>query len=121
MVWTEECEKAFQELKMYLGSPLILSKPILGEDLYLYLAVSNSAVNLILIREESKVQKPVYYVSHALLDAETMYPTIEKMALALVVSARKLRPYFQAHTIVVLTNHPLRQIMQRPEVSQKLV
>ena len=108
-------------MKSYLGSPQILSKPILGEDLYLYLVVSDSAVSLVLIREENKVQKPIYYVSHALLDAETRYPAIEKMALALVVSARKLRPYIQAHTIVVLTNQPLRQIMQWPEVSGRLV
>ena len=108
MVWTKECEKAFQELKRYMGSPSILSKPILREDIYLYLTISDSAVSSVLIREESKVQKPVYYVSYALLDAETRYPAIEKMALALVVSDRKLRLYFQAHTIVVLTNQPLR-------------
>ncbi|KAK9175127.1 hypothetical protein WN944_027133 [Citrus x changshan-huyou] len=43
------------------------------------------------------------------------------MALALVISAKKLRPYFQAHTIVVLTNQPLRQVMQKPEASGRLV
>ena len=59
IVWTEECEKLFQELKMYLGSPSILSKPILGEELYLYLVVSNLVVSLVLIKYESKVQKPV--------------------------------------------------------------
>lgn len=94
MVWTEECEKTFQKLKRYMGSPPILSKPTLGEGFYLYLAVSDSATSSILIKEEDKVKKPIYYVSHALLDTETRYPYIEKIALALVVSARKLRPYF---------------------------
>ena len=51
-----------------------------------------------------------------MLDVETRYLTINKMALALVVSAKKLRPYFQAYTIVDLTNQTLRQIMQQPEV-----
>lgn len=121
LVWTDECEKAFQELKKYMSSPLILSKPMLGENLYIYLVVSDSAVNSLLIRNEDRVQKHIYYVSHALLDAETRYPMIEKMALALVIFPRKLRPYFQAHTIVVLTNQSLRQVMQKPEASGRLV
>ena len=121
MIWTEECEKAFQELKRYLRSPPILSKPIPGEYLYLYLAISDSVISSVLIREESKVQKPVYYVSHTFLNVETRYLAIKKMALVLVLSARKLRPYFKAHTIVVLKYQTLRQLMQQPEVSGRLV
>ena len=48
--WTEECEKAFTDLKQYLGSPPLLSKPLCGEMLYVYLAVSDSAVSAVLIR-----------------------------------------------------------------------
>ena len=61
--WTNECQKAFQDLKVYLTIALLLSPFILGEELYLYLAVSPHAVSLALIREEGKVQKPVYYTS----------------------------------------------------------
>ncbi|KAL5547069.1 hypothetical protein UlMin_006756 [Ulmus minor] len=53
-----------------------------------------------LIREEEGVQWPIYYTSKSLLDAETRYPEVEKLALALMIAARKLRPYFQAHTII---------------------
>ncbi|KAL0433558.1 UNVERIFIED_CONTAM: hypothetical protein Slati_2690100 [Sesamum latifolium] len=42
---------------------------------------------------------------------------IEKLVLALVNTARKLRPYFQSHPIVVLTNHPLKQVTEKPNVS----
>ena len=61
--WTDECEAAFQELKRYLSSPPLLSPSKEGENLYLYLAVSASAVSVTLIREEGKKQLPVYYVS----------------------------------------------------------
>ena len=61
--WTNECQKAFQDLKVYLTTTLLLSPFILGEELYLYLVVSPHAVSLALIREEGKVQKPVYYTS----------------------------------------------------------
>uniref|UniRef100_A0A2N9GVB7 Reverse transcriptase domain-containing protein n=1 Tax=Fagus sylvatica TaxID=28930 RepID=A0A2N9GVB7_FAGSY len=64
--WTEECQQAFEELKVYLTSPPLLSPSQTGEALYLYLAVSASAVSSALIREEERVQKPVYYTSRAL-------------------------------------------------------
>ncbi|KAI5329272.1 hypothetical protein L3X38_028669 [Prunus dulcis] len=77
--WDDECEVAFQNLKTYLTSPPLLSKPIPGEDLYIYLAVSDSAVSSALIREELGAQHPVFYTSKALLDAETRYPKMEKL------------------------------------------
>ena len=86
-----------------------------------YLAVSDRAVSSVLIRETDKIQKPVYYISKALLDAETRYPLHELVALSLVTAARKLRPYFQTHPIKVYTGHTLKQILQRPEVSGRLV
>ena len=64
--WSEECEKAFQELKRYLASPPLLSTPILKEELLLYLAISLSAVSSALVREEHRIQFPVYYTSRAL-------------------------------------------------------
>ncbi|KAI5334139.1 hypothetical protein L3X38_024272 [Prunus dulcis] len=47
--WDEECEVGFQSLKTYLTSPPLLLKPVPGEDLFVYLAVSNSTVSLALI------------------------------------------------------------------------
>ena len=59
-------------------------------------------------------------MSKRLLDAETRYPELEKLALALMVASRKLRPYFHAHSIEVLTNYPLRQMLQKSEALGKL-
>lgn len=53
--WTEECETAFQSLKEYLPKPPLLSSYVEGEDLFLYLAMSQMAVSSALIREELKV------------------------------------------------------------------
>ena len=118
--WTEECEKAFQQLKHYLGTPPVLAKPVEGEPLFLYIAVSLTAVSGVLIREERSEQKPIFYISKTLLDAETRYPTKEKLALAVVMSARKLRPYFQSHTVVVLASFALRMILHCPSQSGRL-
>ena len=85
----------------------MLSPSKLGEELFLYLAVSLAAVSAALVREEDKVQKPVYYTSRALRGAEERYPPMENLPFALVTVAHKLKPYFQAHTMVVLTDKPL--------------
>ena len=66
----EECETAFRELKHYLSNPPLLSLSKEGEDLFLYLAVSVTAVSATLIREENRVQLPVYYVSQAFQGAK---------------------------------------------------
>ena len=105
--WTMECEEAFQKLKEYLGKAPILSKPQQGEALIVYLAATESAVSATLIRSDEGTQKPVYYVNKALTDAETRYPESDRVALALVTAARKLRPYFQAHPIIVVTSLPV--------------
>ncbi|KAM2670940.1 hypothetical protein EV1_006813 [Malus domestica] len=109
--WTDECAKAFKNLKDYMSKAHLLSKPEVGDILIIYLSVSTSAVSSVLIRNDGNVQRPLYYASKALQDAKTRYSNIEKLALALVMSARKLRPYFQAHSIIVFTNHPFRQIL----------
>ncbi|XP_011071449.1 uncharacterized protein LOC105156892 [Sesamum indicum] len=119
--WTEECEQEFQDLKIYLRSPPLLANLKGNEMLHLYLAVSKNAASSELIREEEGVQNLVYYVSEMLQGAEKRYAEIEKLALELVVTACKLRPYFQAHRIIVLTNHPLRNVLARPDASGRQV
>ncbi|KAK3000332.1 hypothetical protein RJ639_022447 [Escallonia herrerae] len=119
--WTAECQTSFDELKEYLASPPLLSKPVMGEDLFLYLAVAESAVSAVLVREQDGQQLPVYYVSKVLQGAEQRYPNAEKLAFALLNAARKLRPYFQSHTITVLTDKPLRRILHKPDLSGRLI
>ena len=92
--WTNECEKALEKLKEYLTKPPLLSPSVMGEKLYLYLAVSNIAVSSTLIREEENVQKPVYYTSQAFQGVEANYLRLEKIVFALLVASRKLCPYF---------------------------
>ncbi|KAK8944702.1 hypothetical protein KSP39_PZI007770 [Platanthera zijinensis] len=88
--------------------------------LYIYLGVDPEAVNSVLVREEGRRQYPVYYVSHILKNIETRYPILEKLALASLMSARRLRPYFQAHSVQVITDQPLKNVLENPEHSGRL-
>ena len=107
-------------MKAYLSALPLLSPSQPGEELFLYLVVSPVAVSTALIREEEKVQKPVYYASRVLRGAEKRYPPMEKLSFALVTAACKLKLYFQAHTIVVLTDKPLRRAMSNPDAAGRL-
>ena len=73
----------------------------------MYLAILETVVSLALIHGDSKVQRPVYYTSQAFQGAKAKYPQIEKMTFSLIIASRKLRPYFQAHTIIVMTDQPI--------------
>ena len=92
-----------------------------GELLTLYLAVSGFSTSVVLVRDKDRVQHLVYYCSRALRGAEEKYPRMEKLILALVTTAWKLRPYFQAHTIEVPTEYPMKQVLHKPETSRRLM
>ena len=111
--WIEECVTIFGDLKQYLSSPTILSKLKKEEVLYAYLIVTNYAISLILIRKKDRVQKPVYYISKSLQKIETHYLPLEKVVLAIVHARRKLLHYFQAHTMMVLTQLPLQALLKK--------
>ncbi|XP_019086824.1 PREDICTED: uncharacterized protein LOC109127059 [Camelina sativa] len=87
---------------------------------YQLLKTKESAVSDVLVKDDREEQRPVFYISKSLDDAETRYPTDEKVALAVITSARKLRPYFQSHIVAVLSNQPLRSILHSPNQSGRL-
>ena len=92
--WTEECAKAFQQLKDYLARPPTMSSPEPDEVLFAYITVAPYAVSLVLIRVDNGIQRPVYYVSKSLHEAEVRYLPLEKAILAKVLGTRKLPHYF---------------------------
>ena len=79
---------AFEELKQYLLGPLVLSSPEKEEVLYAYLAVTDYAISLVLVRNENGVQRPIYYVSNSLHEVETCYSPLEKVMLAIIHNMR---------------------------------
>ena len=79
--------------------------------LFAYIVVVSHAVSLVLIRVDDGVQKLVYYVSKSLHEEEVRYLPLEKAILAMVHVIRKLLYYFQAHTVVVLTQLSLQSLL----------
>jgi len=120
-VWTKECEAAFLKHKEYLDAPPVLCKPQTGVPLQLYFAVTERAISSVLVQEQDQTQKSKYFVSKVLQGPEARYQALEKAALAVVFSARRLRHYFQSFTVVVMTNLPIRKVLQKPDVAGRMV
>lgn len=94
---TPECEQALEQLKAALLKPPILTRHEHGETLYLYLAITNEALGTVLAREIDSKQNPIYFVNKVVQGTELRYQKVGKLALALVVAARRLRSNFDAH------------------------
>ena len=110
--WSEDCVMAFQQLKEYLSRPPIMFSLEADEVLYAYIVVALHTVSLVLIWDDNGLQKPVYYVSKSLHEGEVRYLPLEKAILVVVHAMRKLPHYFQAHTVVILTQLPLKSVLQ---------
>ena len=88
----------------------------------MYLAISEWAISAVLFHCHSpKEEKPIYYVNRVLADVETRYSKVELTTLALRSVAQKLRPYFQAHPVVVLTDQPLRNILHKSDITGRML
>ena len=89
-----------------------MSSPEMDEVLFAYIVVAPYAVNLVLIRVDSGIQRPIYYVSKSLYKVEVHYLPLEKAILAIVHATSKLPKYFQTHIVVVLTQLSLRTLLR---------
>ncbi|GAU40667.1 hypothetical protein TSUD_397790 [Trifolium subterraneum] len=119
--WSDKCEEAFQQLKVFLASPPILTHPQLGSPLYLYLVVSENSMSSALVQDIKGEERPVYFVSTIFRGAEIRYKKIEKLSLAVITTARRLRHYFQSHKIVVKTDHPIKHVLKKPNLVGRMV
>ena len=120
-VWTNDCDEAFTKLKEYLVSPPVLDMLVPSNPIRLYFAITNRTISSIIFQDQDKVQKPVYFVSKVMQGPETRYQANEKAALAVVFTAWRLRHYFQSFTVIVMTDLPIRKVLQKPNITSWMV
>nr|GEV65783.1 reverse transcriptase domain-containing protein [Tanacetum cinerariifolium] len=118
--WTKEAEEAFQQMKNLIMDLPSLTPPWEKETLYAYLAVLAETISAVLLTDRKERQCLMQYVSKTLNEAERNYAPMEKLALSLIHMTRWLRRYFEAHPVKVITNQPIRNILNNTETSGKL-
>ncbi|GJR53776.1 reverse transcriptase domain-containing protein [Tanacetum coccineum] len=118
--WTTEAKEAFKQMKQLIAELPMLTAPMEKEELIVYLAAAKETVSAVLMTEREAKQMPIYFVSRALRGPELNYTSMEKLVLALVHASKRLKRYFQAHPIIVITDQPIQHILSRPEVAGRL-
>ncbi|GJW26910.1 reverse transcriptase domain-containing protein [Tanacetum coccineum] len=119
--WTQEAEAAFKQMKKLIAELPMLTAPKEKEELIVYLAATKEAISAVLMTDREGKQVPVYFVSRALRGPEINYTPMEKLVLALLSASKRLKRYFQAHTIVVITDQPIKQLLSSSEISGRML
>ncbi|GJZ92526.1 reverse transcriptase domain-containing protein [Tanacetum coccineum] len=102
----ELCSLLKQNLDIFAWKPAIDAK---------------EAISAVLMTDREGRQIPVYFVSRTLRGPEVNYTPMEKLVLALLSASKRLKRYFQAHTVVVITNQPIKQLLSSSEISGRML
>ena len=119
--WGQSHEEAIQKIKEILTSPQTMTMPVKGLPMILYLTSTDKSIGVLLAQDIDGVERPVYYLSRSLQGSESNYPACEKHCLALVFATQKLRHYFLAHKVNLITNSdPIKYLLSRPALSGRI-
>jgi hypothetical protein len=122
----EEAQKALDKLKATLAHAQILTPPQDGKPLYLYITATTQVVSAVIVVERTEqghalpVQRPVYYISKVLPETKARYPQVQRLLYAMVLARRKLRHYFEAHPVTVVSSFPLGEIIRNPDAAGRI-
>ncbi|GJS22782.1 reverse transcriptase domain-containing protein [Tanacetum coccineum] len=119
--WIAEAEITFKQMKQSIAELPMLAAPTEKVERIMYLAAAKEAVSAVLMTEREGKQVPIYFVSRALQGPEINNTSMEKLILALVSASKWLKRYFQAHTVVVITDQPIKQLLSNPKVTRRLL
>ncbi|GJR24188.1 reverse transcriptase domain-containing protein [Tanacetum coccineum] len=117
----KEAKAAFKQMKKLIVELPTLTAPWEHEELIIYLAAAKEAISAVLMTDRESKQIPVYFVSRALRGPKVNYNPMEKLVLALLSASKRLKRYFQAHTIVVITDQPIKQLLSSSEMSERML
>ncbi|XP_075669909.1 uncharacterized protein LOC142639646 [Castanea sativa] len=120
--WGAEQQEAFWRVQQIMNCLPTLQAPVRGWPLLLYLASNSQAIGALLAQEDDdENEQPIYYVSRTLKDAETRYPRIKKACLVVIYTSQRLKWYFLAHRILLVTkSHPIRALLHQPLLIRRI-
>ena len=105
IVWNEDCEIAFEEIKHALASDPILAIPDLNKEFIVRADASSKAIGAVLLQKHNDILKPCYYISRKLLERECNYPIREKECLAIVFALHQFSKYLLMNSFIIQSDH----------------
>lgn len=116
-----ECKEAFTIMKVFMGTPLILTFLEVCTPLYLYLSVIDQAMSCMLVQKKQKVEKPVYFARIVFKCTKVKYHKIEILDLEVAITTRMLIQYFHGHRVLVKSNYPVHQVLKKLDFARRMV
>ena len=116
-MWNEQCQEAFEKIKIYLMKPPILVPPALEKPLLLYLTTTNTTMGALIAQylKETRKENGIYYISKKMMPYEEKYSPLEKTCVALIWATRKLRHYMLAYKVLLIIRMDLlKYLMEKP-------
>jgi len=123
IVWTDDCQKAFDSIKEYLLEPPILVPPVEGRPLIMYLMVLDDSMGCVLGQQDEtgKKEHAIYYLSKKFTDCESRYSVLEKTCCDLAWAAKRLRHYMINHTTWLISKmDPIKYIFEKPALTGRI-
>ncbi|XP_039687848.1 uncharacterized protein [Medicago truncatula] len=123
IVWTEDCQKAFDSIKKYLLEPPILIPPVEGRPLIMYLTVLENSMGCVVGQQDETGRKEhaIYYLSKKFTECESHYSMLEKTCCALAWAAKRLRHYMINHTTWLVSKmDPIKYIFEKPALTGRI-
>ncbi|KAM2288393.1 hypothetical protein ACFXTI_029274 [Malus domestica] len=120
--WGPPHQKAFDSIKAYLTSPLVLVPPQIGKPLKLYISASDKSIGSLLAQNnESGKKQAVYYLSRILTEVEIRYSPVERLCLALYFTTNKLRHYMLlCHVHIIAKTDVIKYMLSKPMLTGKI-
>ena len=121
--WTPKAAETLEDLKHHLQTLLILNASSLGENLLFYIVATTHVINTAIMVERPEechaygVQRPVYFISEVLSESKVIYPSIQKILYAILITSRKLHHYFDEYKVTVVTEFPLADILHNRDAT----
>eukprot|EP00253_Pinus_taeda_P002987 PITA_02987 len=111
--WDTVAQESFERLKGLLVSAPLLRPPNYHRDYTLYLAAADTTIGMVLVQtNDDDTEHVIYYLSRNLLDTETRYAHVDKLALAAVCAVQRFRHYILLHTTTVISDcNPMTYIL----------
>jgi hypothetical protein len=119
--WVAYQQCSFDDIKMYLSSPSVMTSPMAGILCRLYIAAEDAVIATVMMQVTDSKEHMITYLIRCLINAKIRYLFIEKLCLSLFYACSKLQHYLLPSTCIVACQADIiKHMLQQPILSGRI-